>query len=67
MSDQNGELVELAEQVRAAVVQAAVAAYEEAGMQGLCLEGRFEYAIDRARHLDVSRLASRRRGDIDRA
>lgn len=41
------------ERVRAAVVDAMVAAYDEAGMQGLCGEGRFELAVDRARTVEV--------------
>lgn len=43
-----------AEAVRTAVVDAMIAAYEEAGMHGLCGEGRFELAIDRARNVELS-------------
>jgi hypothetical protein len=37
--------LELAEEVRAACVAAALAAYEDAGLQGLCPEGRWEAAV----------------------
>ncbi|MBU3823634.1 MAG: hypothetical protein H9917_02270 [Candidatus Oceanisphaera merdipullorum] len=37
---------ELAEQVRSACLQTALAAYEEVRMLGLCQQGRFELAID---------------------
>lgn len=47
---------ELAEQVRTACLQAALAAYEEAGMLGLCQEGRFELAVDAINNLDLSAL-----------
>lgn len=47
---------ELAEQVRTACLQAALAAYEEAGMLGLCQEGRFELAMDAINNLDLSAL-----------
>jgi len=35
----------LAERVRAACVDAALDAYEEAGIRGLCVEGRWEAAV----------------------
>lgn len=45
----------LAEQVRAACLQAAHAAYEEGGLLGLCQQGRFELAMDaiNALNLDI--------------
>ena len=43
----------IAEAVRAACILAAREAYEEAGMRGLCAEGRWEYAIDVLQHLDL--------------
>lgn len=45
-----------AELVRAACLEAAEAAYEDAGLRGLCAEGRWEAAIGALRHLDVSAL-----------
>ena len=46
----------LAETVRAACVDAASLAYEDAGIRGLCAEGRWEAALTAIRQLDVSRL-----------
>lgn len=46
----------LAETVRAACIEAALAAYEEGGVLGLCAEGRWEYAISALRQLDVNAL-----------
>ena len=39
--------------VRHAVIDAMCTAHEDAGMQGLCGEGRFEIAIDTVRNLDL--------------
>ena len=39
------------EAVRQACIAAALAAYEDAGVQGLCHEGRFETAISAIRQL----------------
>lgn len=44
---------QLAERVRAACVQAALDAYEDAGLSGLCAEGRWEYTIGVLRQLDL--------------
>ena len=57
MINSKAELV-LAEQVRAACLQAALAAYEEAGMLGLCQQGRFERAMDAINNLDLAALTS---------
>ena len=46
----------LAAAVRDACVQAALAAYEDAAMSGLCHEGAWECAVDAIRSLDVERL-----------
>jgi formiminotetrahydrofolate cyclodeaminase len=43
-----------AEAIRRAVVDAAGAAYEDAGLSGLCAEGRWEAAVDAMRSLDLS-------------
>ena len=47
-----------AEAVRRVLLDAAVAAYEDAGLSGLCTEGRWEAAIDAVRSLDLSPLAT---------
>ena len=48
----------LAEAVRAACVETAVLAYEDAGIRGLCDEGRWEYALSAIRRLDLRTLTS---------
>lgn len=44
---------ELADQVREACIQEAIRAYEDAGISGLCHEGRFEAAVSAMRMLDL--------------
>jgi hypothetical protein len=48
-----------AEEVRSAVIQSALTAYEDATMQGLCSEGAWEVAVTAMRRLDVRRLTLR--------
>ena len=48
--------LELAEAVRQACIQAALDAYEDAGVSGLCAEGRWEAAIGAMQSLDLKRL-----------
>lgn len=43
----------IAEKIRAACIEAAQAAYEEAGIRGLCHEGRWEYAVQAMRTLSL--------------
>lgn len=50
---------ELVEAVRQACIQAALDAYEHAGIAGLCAEGRWEAAISAMQSLDVKRLGQR--------
>lgn len=47
---------QLAEKVRDACLRAATEAYEQAGMSGLCAEGRWEIALDAIRQLDIAKL-----------
>ncbi len=42
------------ERVRAACLDAAMLAYEDAGIRGLCAEGRWEAALAAIRHADLS-------------
>ena len=49
-------LSELAESIRRAVVGAGEAAYEDAGIQGLCAEGRWEAAVAAMRSVDFDVL-----------
>ena len=44
----------LIETVRAACLDAALLAYEDAGIRGLCAEGRWEAALAAIRRLDLS-------------
>lgn len=46
----------LAESIRRAVIQAGEAAYEDAGIQGLCAEGRWEAAIAAMKTVDLRSL-----------
>jgi|SRR5215218_10857768 len=46
----------LAEQVRTAVVEAGVAAYQDATLQGLCGDGAWEVAVSAMRRLDVRNI-----------
>jgi hypothetical protein len=50
---------ELTEAVRQACIEAALAAYEDAGISGLCAEGRWEAAISAMQSLDVKQIARR--------
>jgi hypothetical protein len=45
-----------AENVRAACLDAAIRAYEDAGIRGLCAEGRWEAALAAIRRLDLCRV-----------
>ena len=47
----------LVETVRAACLEAALAAYEDAGIRGLCAEGQWEAALAAIRHVDLSRVS----------
>ena len=47
---------QLAEAIRTACLQAAAAAYENAGLQGLCDEGRWEAAIGALQSLDLNTI-----------
>ena len=47
---------QLAERIRTACIAAATDAWEDAGMQGLCGEGRWEVAIGALRTLDLNAL-----------
>lgn len=46
----------LAEAVRTACLDAALRAYEEAGISGLCHEGRWEYAVQAIQGIDLGTL-----------
>ena len=48
--------MQMAEAVRQACIAAALQAYDEAGVSGLCHEGRWEYAVDAMRGLPLRPL-----------
>lgn len=48
----------LAEAVREACIAAALDAHEQAGISGLCQEGRWEAAIEAVRSLDLQAVLS---------
>jgi hypothetical protein len=59
MSDRPGNRLDggVPEAVRAACVDAALQAYEDAALQGLCAEGCWEAAVGAMRSLDVGAAA----------
>ncbi|HYW91424.1 MAG TPA: acetyltransferase [Gammaproteobacteria bacterium] len=46
----------LAERIRRECLRAALEAWEQGGIAGLCAEGRWELAVDTVRALDLERL-----------
>lgn len=53
MSDDEHRDRNLAEAVREACIAAALAGYEDAGLSGLCHEGRWECAVSAMRVVDL--------------
>jgi hypothetical protein len=51
-----GDHPDIAQTVRRACIEAALAGYEEAGIAGLCHEGAWEAAVDAMRALDLDAL-----------
>ena len=47
---------QLAEVIRQACLQAALAGYDDASISGLCYEGAWECAIDAIRSLDINTI-----------
>ena len=54
MSPRTDNPSSVVEALRGACVEAALLAYEDAGIRGLCAEGRREAALAAMRHLDLS-------------
>ncbi len=50
------EIERAAELVREECTKEFIRAYEEAGIKGLCEEGRIEYAVDSVRSLNLQKL-----------
>jgi hypothetical protein len=57
MSHETGKPPNVIEAVRAACLDAAIEAYEDAGIRGLCADGRWEAALAAIRHVDLSRVS----------
>ena len=51
-----------AQSVRAACLDAAIQAYEDAGIRGLCADGRWEAALAAIRQLDLCKALERQAG-----
>ncbi len=50
------DLEDLAKRIREVCLDAVVQAYEDAGIQGLCAEGRWEAAVDALRTVNLAPL-----------
>jgi hypothetical protein len=50
------DLEDLAKRIRDTCIEAVLQAYEDAGMQGLCAEGRWEAAVDALRTVELAPL-----------
>ena len=48
------ELEDLAKRIRNACIDAVLQAYEDAGVQGLCAEGRWEAAVSALRTVELA-------------
>jgi hypothetical protein len=56
----------LAEAVRTACLEAALHAYEDAGISGLCEEGRWECAVQAIKGVDLNALIKQTASSPDR-
>jgi hypothetical protein len=54
----DADTLRLAERVRTALVERALAAYEDGGIQGLCCEGAWEAAVSAMRRLDLNAVVT---------
>ncbi len=52
------DVEDLAKRIREACLDAVLQAYEDAGIQGLCAEGRWEAAVDALRTVDLAPLVA---------
>jgi hypothetical protein len=50
------DLEDLAKRIRHACIEAVLQAYEDAGVQGLCAEGRWEAAVNALRTVELAPL-----------
>lgn len=56
MTDVTQRMDQQAEQIRSAMIRAFEQAYEDAGVRGLCPQGRYEAAIEAVRQLDLNAM-----------
>jgi hypothetical protein len=47
------------ENIRQACIAAAIEAYEDAGLRGLCQEGRWDIAIDAMKHVNLDHIVKK--------
>lgn len=59
----NIDSMRLAERVRAALVQSALDAYEDAALRGLCCEGAWEAAVSAMRRQNLSAVLTEQVGE----
>ena len=59
------DLEDLAKRIREKCVEAILQAYEDAGIQGLCAEGRWEVAVGTLRTLDLTPVLRQYRQTLD--
>jgi len=57
-AEDRNDFAAIAAAVREACIDTAIQAYEDAGIRGLCDEGRWEYAIAAVKRLDLQSLKS---------
>ena len=50
------DLADLAKRIRDTCIEAVLQAYEDAGIQGLCAEGRWEAAVGALRKVELAPL-----------
>lgn len=50
------DLIIIVERVREECIKEFIRAYEEAGIKGMCEDGRIEYAVDAVRSLDLKNI-----------
>jgi hypothetical protein len=48
------DVEDLAKRIRETCIEAVLQAYEDAGIQGLCAEGRWEAAVDALRTVELA-------------
>jgi hypothetical protein len=54
------ELGVLADEIRDACLEAAMRAWEDAGLRGICRDGRWELAVDAMRRVDLRSVVDER-------